>query len=219
MDVSEILAAVDHTLLRQDARWEEIRQVCDDGIRYRCASVCIPPSYVARARDYAAGRIPICTVIGFPNGYSTTAAKCFEARDAVDSGAGEIDMVINLGWVKDSRWEDLLAEIRAVKEACGGRLLKVIVETCLLTEAEKLRLCDIVSRSGADYIKTSTGFSSGGATREDVALFAAHKAPHLKIKAAGGISGLEDAEEFLRLGASRLGTSRIVKAVKAMEHR
>ena len=219
MDVSEILAAVDHTLLRQDARWEEIRQVCDDGIRYRCASVCIPPSYVARARDYAAGRIPICTVIGFPNGYSTTAAKCFEARDAVDSGAGEIDMVINLGWVKDSRWEDLLAEIRAVKEACGGRLLKVIVETCLLTEAEKLRLCDIVSRSGADYIKTSTGFSSGGATREDVALFAAHKAPHLKIKAAGGISGLEDAEEFLRLGASRLGTSRIVKAVKAMEQR
>ena len=219
MDVSEILAAVDHTLLRQDARWEEIRQVCDDGIRYRCASMCIPPSYVARARDYAAGRIPICTVIGFPNGYSTTAAKCFEARDAVDSGAEEIDMVINLGWVKDSRWEDLLAEIRAVKEACGGRLLKVIVETCLLTEAEKLRLCDIVSRSGADYIKTSTGFSSGGATREDVALFAAHKAPHLKIKAAGGISGLEDAEEFLRLGASRLGTSRIVKAVKAMEHR
>ena len=219
MDVNEILAAVDHTLLRQDARWEEIRQVCDDGIRYRCASVCIPPSYVARARDYAAGRIPICTVIGFPNGYSTTAAKCFEARDAVDSGAGEIDMVINLGWVKDSRWEDLLAEIRAVKDACGGRLLKVIVETCLLTEAEKLRLCDIVSRSGADYIKTSTGFSSGGATREDVALFAAHKAPHLKIKAAGGISGLEDAEEFLRLGASRLGTSRIVKAVKAMEHR
>ena len=219
MDVSEILAAVDHTLLRQDARWEEIRQVCDDGIRYRCASVCIPPSYVARARDYAAGRIPICTVIGFPNGYSTTAAKCFEARDAVDSGAGEIDMVINLGWVKDSRWEDLLAEIRAVKDACGGRLLKVIVETCLLTEAEKLRLCDIVSRSGADYIKTSTGFSSGGATREDVALFAAHKAPHLKIKAAGGISGLEDAEEFLRLGASRLGTSRIVKAVKAMEQR
>ena len=219
MDVNEILAAVDHTLLRQDARWEEIRQVCDDGIRYRCASVCIPPSYVARARDYAAGRIPICTVIGFPNGYSTTAAKCFEARDAVDSGAGEIDMVINLGWVKDSRWEDLLAEIRAVKDACGGRLLKVIVETCLLTEAEKLRLCDIVSRSGADYIKTSTGFSSGGATREDVALFAAHKAPHLKIKAAGGISGLEDAEEFLRLGASRLGTSRIVKAVKAMEQR
>ena len=219
MDVSEILAAVDHTLLRQDARWEEIRQVCDDGIRYRCASVCIPPSYVAQARDYAAGRIPICTVIGFPNGYSTTAVKCFEARDAVDSGAEEIDMVINLGWVKDSRWEDLLAEIRAVKEACGGRLLKVIVETCLLTEAEKLRLCDIVSRSGADYIKTSTGFSSGGATREDVALFAAHKAPHLKIKAAGGISGLEDAEEFLRLGASRLGTSRIVKAVKAMEHR
>ena len=219
MDVSEILAAVDHTLLRQDARWEEIRQVCDDGIRYRCASVCIPPSYVARARDYAAGRIPICTVIGFPNGYSTTAVKCFEARDAVDSGAEEIDMVINLGWVKDSRWEDLLAEIRAVKEACGGRLLKVIVETCLLTEAEKLRLCDIVSRSGADYIKTSTGFSTGGATREDVALFAAHKAPHLKIKAAGGISGLEDAEEFLRLGASRLGTSRIVKAVKAMEHR
>ena len=217
MDVSEILAAVDHTLLRQDARWEEIRQVCDDGIRYRCASVCIPPSYVARARDYAAGRIPICTVIGFPNGYSTTAAKCFEARDAVDSGAGEIDMVINLGWVKTARWEWIDEEIKAVKGICGGHILKVIIETCLLTQEEKLRLCEVVSASGADYIKTSTGFGGGGATFEDVALMKAHIRPGLKIKAAGGIASLEDAARFLELGADRLGTSRVVKAVQALE--
>ena len=217
MDRREILATVDHTLLRQDAAWEEIRQICDDGIRFGCASVCIPPAFVSRARDYAAGRIPVCTVVSFPNGYATTAAKCFEAADAVRSGAAEIDMVINLGWVKDRRWEDLLSEIRGVKEACGGRILKVIVETCLLTQEEKLRLCDLVSRSGADFIKTSTGFAGGGATREDVALFAGRRAPHLKIKAAGGIASLRDAEDFLRLGASRLGTSRIVAAVKAME--
>ena len=219
MDIKRILAAADHTLLTQTATWEEIRQICDDGVEYGCASVCIPPSYVKQAADYLGDKLPVCTVIGFPNGYSTTMVKVFETKEAIANGAKEIDMVVNLGWVKDQLWDKVLEEIQAVKRACGELILKVIVETCLLTEAEKLRLCDIVSRSGADYIKTSTGFSSGGATREDVALFAAHKAPHLKIKAAGGISGLEDAEEFLRLGASRLGTSRIVKAVKAMEHR
>ncbi len=217
MDIKTILSAVDHTLLAQDAAWEQIRALCDDGVRYGCASVCIPPSYVARAKDYLGDRLPVCTVIGFPNGYSTTAVKCFEAEDAVTNGADEIDMVINVGWVKDRRWEDLLREIRAVKAACGGKILKVIIETCLLTDKEKIKMCEIVSDSGADFIKTSTGFAGGGATREDVALFAAHVAPHVKIKAAGGISSLQDAEDFLRLGASRLGTSRIVKAVKAME--
>ena len=217
MDIKTILSAVDHTLLAQDAAWEQIRALCDDGVRYGCASVCIPPSYVARAKDYLGDRLPVCTVIGFPNGYSTTAVKCFEAEDAVTNGADEIDMVINVGWVKDRRWEDLLREIRAVKAACGGKILKVIIETCLLTDKEKIKMCEIVSDSGADFIKTSTGFAGGGATREDVALFAAHVAPHVKIKAAGGISSLQDAEDFLRLGASRLGTSRIVKAVKTME--
>ena len=217
MELKEILERVDHTLLAQTATWEEIRAICDDGVRYGCASVCIPASYVKRAAEYVAGKIPVCTVIGFPNGYSTTKAKCFEAADAVENGAAEIDMVINVGWVKDGRWDDLLAEIRAVKAACGGRLLKVIVETCFLTEAEKIRLCQIVTASGADYIKTSTGFGGGGATREDVALFAKHIGPGVKIKAAGGIAGLKDAEDFINLGASRLGTSRIVKAVKAME--
>ena len=217
MDIKTILSAVDHTLLAQDAAWDQIRALCDDGVRYGCASVCIPPSYVARAKDYLGDRLPVCTVIGFPNGYSTTAVKCFEAEDAVTNGADEIDMVINIGWVKDRRWEDLLREIRAVKAACGGKILKVIIETCLLTDKEKIKMCEIVSDSGADFIKTSTGFAGGGATREDVALFAAHVAPHVKIKAAGGISSLQDAEDFLRLGASRLGTSRIVKAVKAME--
>ncbi len=219
MDLETILAAVDHTLLSPAAAWEEIRAVCDDAMRFHTASVCIPASYVRAARAYAGDRLPICTVIGFPNGYSTTAAKCFEAGDAVDNGADEIDMVVNIGWVKDCRWDDLLEEIRAVKRACRGKILKVIIETCLLTEAEKIRLCAIVSASGADFIKTSTGFAGGGATREDVALFAAHVAPHVKIKAAGGISGLEDAEAFLRLGASRLGTSRIVRAVKALEQK
>ena len=217
MDTAAILAAVDHTLLAQGATWAEIRQVCDDAIHYGCASVCIPPSFVARAAAYAAGRIPICTVIGFPNGYATTAVKCAEAADAVDNGADEIDMVIKLGWVKDGELNRVLEEIRAVKAACRGKVLKVIVETCLLTEAEKIALCGVVSQSGADYIKTSTGFAGGGATREDVALFAAHIHPPLKIKAAGGIAGLKDAEDFLRLGASRLGTSRIVRAVKAAE--
>lgn len=217
MDLEGLLAAVDHTLLSQTATWEEIQTVCNDGIHFHTASVCIPASYVKEARAYVDGRLPICTVIGFPNGYSTTAAKCFEAGDAVDNGADEVDMVINIGWAKDCRWDDLLREIRAVKRACQGKLLKVILETCLLTEAEKIKLCSIVSESGADFIKTSTGFAGAGATRADVALFASHVAPHVKIKAAGGISSLEDAEAFLHLGASRLGTSRIVKAVKALE--
>jgi len=216
MELKEILAAVDHTLLQPAATWEEIRQICDDGAVYGCASVCIPASFVRQAAEYLEGRLPVCTVIGFPHGCSTTAVKVFEAEDAIRSGASEIDMVVNLGWVKDRRWEDLLAEIRAVKEVCGSRVLKVIVEACLLTREEKVEMCRIVSDSGADFIKTSTGFSTGGATREDVALFKAHVAPHVKIKAAGGIASLEDAEAFLTLGASRLGTSRIVKLVKAL---
>ena len=218
MDTKELLAKVDHTLLSQGATWAQIQAICDDGIRYGCASVCIPASYVKAARDYVGDRLPICTVIGFPNGYTTTAAKCFEAEDAVKNGADEVDMVINIGWAKDGRWEDLLREIQAVKAACGGKLLKVIIETCLLTDEEKIRLCEIVSRSGADYIKTSTGFAGGGATPEDVALFAAHVAPHVKIKAAGGISSIQDAERFIALGASRLGTSRIVKIIKEQEN-
>lgn len=217
MELKDILSRVDHTLLRQSATWEEIRTICDDGMKYGCASVCIPASYVKQAADYVAGKIAICTVIGFPNGYSTTAAKCFEAADAVKNGAAEIDMVINIGWVKDALYDKVLDEIRAVKESCGGKLLKVIIETCMLTDAEKIELCRVVSDSGADYIKTSTGFGGGGATREDVALFKAHVAPHVKIKAAGGIADLQDAEDFVALGADRLGTSRIVAAVKATE--
>lgn len=217
MELSQLLGRVDHTLLTQTATWPEIRQICEDGLRYHCASVCIPPSYVKQAADYLAGRLPVCTVIGFPNGYSTTAVKCFEASDAVSSGASEIDMVINLGWVKDGNWDALLAEIQAVRAACPEAVLKVIVETCLLTEAEKVHLCEIVSQSGADYIKTSTGFAGGGATREDVALMKTHIAPHLKIKAAGGIATLQDGADFLALGADRLGTSRIIKAAKETE--
>ncbi|MDD3347789.1 deoxyribose-phosphate aldolase [Oscillibacter sp.] len=217
MELKEILRKCDHTLLTQTATWKEIRALCDDGIKYGCASVCIPASYVRQAADYVAGRLPVCTVIGFPNGYDTTAAKCFMAADAVENGADEVDMVINLGWVKDEQWDALCAEIKDVKAACKGKLLKVIIETCLLTEGEKIRLCEIVTASGADYIKTSTGFGGGGATREDVALMKGHVGPHVKIKAAGGISGLQDAEAFLALGADRLGTSRVVKAVKAME--
>lgn len=217
MELQEILRKCDHTLLAQTATWGEIQAICDDGMRYGCASVCIPASYVRRAADYVTGRIPVCTVVGFPNGYDTTAAKCFMAADAVENGAEEVDMVINLGWVKDGNWPALLAEIQAVKAACGGKLLKVIIECCLLTETEKIKLCEVVTASGADYIKTSTGFGGGGATREDVALFAAHVGPGVRIKAAGGIANLQDAEEFIRLGASRLGTSRVVKAVKALE--
>ena len=216
-ELQDILSRVDHTLLAQGATWKEIKAICDDGIKYGCASVCIPASYVKQAAEYVAGRIPVCTVIGFPNGYDTTAAKCFEASDAVANGASEIDMVINIGWVKDGLYDKVLSEIRDVKGHCRGKLLKVIIETCLLTDAEKIELCRVVSESGADYIKTSTGFGGGGATREDVALFKKHVAPHVKIKAAGGIANLQDAEDFVALGADRLGTSRIVKAVKAME--
>ena len=216
-ELQNILSRVDHTLLAQGATWKEIKAICDDGIKYGCASVCIPASYVKQAAEYVAGRIAVCTVIGFPNGYDTTAAKCFEASDAVDNGASEIDMVINIGWVKDGLYDKVLSEIRDVKGHCRGKLLKVIIETCLLTDAEKIELCRVVSESGADYIKTSTGFGGGGATREDVALFKKHVAPHVKIKAAGGIADLNDARDFIALGADRLGTSRIVKAVKAME--
>ena len=215
-ELQDILSRVDHTLLSQTATWAEIRTICDDGVKYGCASVCIPASYVRRAAEYVDGKIAVCTVIGFPNGYDTTAAKCFEAADAVKNGASEIDMVINIGWVKDGLYDRVLEEIKAVKEHCGGKLLKVIIETCKLTDAEKIEMCRVVSESGADYIKTSTGFG-GGATREDVALFKAHVAPHVKIKAAGGIADLNDARDFVALGADRLGTSRIVKAVKAME--
>ena len=217
MELKEILGKCDHTLLAQTATWEEIRAVCDDGVKYGCASVCIPASFVKQAAEYLGGRLPVCTVIGFPNGYDTAAAKCFMASDAVDNGAEEVDMVINVGWVKDRKWDEVLAEIKAVKAACKGKLLKVIIETCFLTDEEKIKLCEIVTESGADYIKTSTGFGGGGATREDVALFAKHVGPGVKIKAAGGISDLKDAEDFITLGASRLGTSRVVKAVKAME--
>ena len=217
MELNEILSKVDHTLLAQAATWEEIRAICDDGMKYHTASVCIPASYVKQAKEYVGDKLPICTVIGFPNGYDTTAAKCFEATDAVNNGADEVDMVINLGWVKDCRWEDLLAEIHAVKDACHGKLLKVIIETCLLTDEEKIKMCEIVSASGADYIKTSTGFSTAGATFHDVELFAQHVTNGVKIKAAGGISSLADAEKFIELGASRLGTSRIVKLAKQQE--
>ena len=216
-ELQDILSRVDHTLLAQGATWKEIKAICDDGIKYGCASVCIPASYVKQAAEYVAGRIAVCTVIGFPNGYDTTAAKCFEASDAVANGASEIDMVINIGWVKDGLYDKVLSEIRDVKGHCRGKLLKVIIETCLLTDAEKIELCRVVSESGADYIKTSTGFGGGGATREDVALFKKHVAPHVKIKAAGGIADLNDAKDFIALGADRLGTSRIVKAVQAME--
>ena len=217
METKEILSRVDHTLLQPTATWEEIRQLCDDGVKYGCASVCIPPSYVRQAAEYLEGKLKVCTVIGFPNGYSTTASKVFETENAIRNGALEIDMVVNLGWVKDQRWDDLLQEMKEIKEACQGHILKVIVETCLLTQEEKVKLCQLVSLSGADYIKTSTGFSTGGATQEDVALLRSHVSPRVKVKAAGGISTLEDAEAMIALGANRLGTSRIVKLVKEQE--
>ena len=217
IELKDILAKCDHTLLAQTATWEEIKAICDDGMKYACASVCIPASHVKQAKEYVGDRLAICTVIGFPNGYATTAAKCFMASDAVDNGADEIDMVINIGWAKEARWDDLTAEIAAIKTACKGRLLKVIIATCLLTDEEKIALCKCVSDSGADYIKTSTGFSKAGATFADVELFAKHVAPHVKIKAAGGISSLEDAEKFIALGADRLGTFRIVKIAKGLE--
>ena len=217
MEMKEILSKVDHTLLAQAATWADIQALCDDGMKFHTASVCIPASYVKQAKDYVGDKLPICTVIGFPNGYSTTKVKCFEAFDAVQNGADEIDMVINIGWVKDQRWDDLLEEIKAVKQHCMGKLLKVIIETCLLTNEEKIRMCQIVSESGAEYIKTSTGFSTSGATFRDVELFAQHVTNGVKIKAAGGISSIADAEKFIALGASRLGTSRIVKIVKQQE--
>ncbi len=217
MNNSEILKHVDHTLLLQGATWEEIKQICDDAIKYETASVCIPPSYVRRAADYMQGRVPVCTVIGFPNGYMTTKTKEFETRDAIANGASEIDMVINIGWVKERRYDLVEEEIRTLKAACDDKILKVIIETCLLTEEEKIKMCDVVTAAGADYIKTSTGFSTAGATFDDVALFAAHVGPDVKIKAAGGISTMDDARRFLELGADRLGTSRMIKLVKNEE--
>ena len=216
MDIKEILSKCDHTLLLQQSTWAEIQAICDDGMKFKTASVCIPASFVKQAKEYVGEKLAICTVIGFPNGYSTTKVKCLEALDAVDNGADEIDMVINIGWAKDGKWDAITAEIAAIKRSCKGKLLKVIIETCLLTDEEKIQLCKCVSDSGADYIKTSTGFSKAGATFADVELFAKHVAPHVKIKAAGGISSLEDAEKFIALGADRLGTSRIVKIAKGL---
>ncbi len=214
MDNKEILKHVDHTLLTQTATWTEIKQICDDAISYGTASVCIPASYVKQAKDYVQDRMAVCTVIGFPNGYATTACKEFETKDALANGADEIDMVINIGWVKDGRFDAVEEEIRTLKKACGDKILKVIIETCLLTEEEKVKMCQTVTKAGADYIKTSTGFSTMGATFDDVALFAENVGPNVKIKAAGGISSMEDAEKFLSMGADRLGTSRIIKIVK-----
>ena len=217
MELKDILAKCDHTLLGQASTWSDIKGICDDGMKYSTASVCIPASFVKQAKEYVGEKLAICTVIGFPNGYATTAAKCFMATDAVDNGADEVDMVINIGWAKEGKWDEITAEIAAIKKACKGKLLKVIIETCLLTDEEKVHLCKCVSDSGADYIKTSTGFSTAGATFADVELFAANIAPHVKIKAAGGISSIADAEKFIALGADRLGTSRIVKIAKALE--
>lgn len=214
MDKKEILKRVDHTLLNQTAVWGEIRQILDDAMEYETASACIPAAYVKQAAEYVKGRLPICTVIGFPNGYSTAAVKVFETKDAVANGAEEIDMVINIGFLKDKRYEEIEQEIRQVHEACAGKVLKVIIETCLLTEEEKIKMCEIVTNAGAEYIKTSTGFSVSGATFADVALMKEHIGAGVKIKAAGGIASFDDAEEFVRLGADRLGTSRLIKLMK-----
>ena len=216
MEIEKILGMVDHTLLLQTSTWEEIQALCVDAMKYGTASVCIPPCYVKQAKEYMGDRMKVCTVIGFPNGNHTTATKVFETEDAVANGADEIDMVINVGMLKAGNDAYVLDEIKAIKKACKGRLLKVIIEACLLTEEEKIRMCEIVTESGAEYIKTSTGFSTAGATFEDIALFAKHIGPDVKMKAAGGISSLEDAEKFIELGASRLGTSRIVKIVKEL---
>ncbi len=217
MDVKEILSKCDHTLLAQTATWSDIKKICDEGMQYGTASVCIPPAYVQRAKQYVGDKLAICTVIGFPNGYSTTETKVFETKDAIEKGADEIDMVIHIGALKDGRDEEICAEIAAIKKACGKKILKVIIETCLLTEDEKLRMCQIVTQAGADYIKTSTGFSKAGATLEDVRLMRANVGAEVLVKAAGGISGLEDAQNFLDNGAARLGTSRVVKAVQGVE--
>ena len=218
MELKDILAKCDHTLLGQAATWNDIKGICDDGMKYQTASVCIPASFVRQAKEYVGDKLAICTVIGFPNGYATTASKCFMASDAVDNGADEVDMVINIGWAKEGKWDAITEEIRQIKAHCQGKILKVIIETCLLTDEEKIALCKCVSDSGAEYIKTSTGFSKAGATFADVELFAKHVAPHVKIKAAGGISSLEDAEKFIELGASRLGTSRVVKIAKGLSN-
>lgn len=217
MKLSEILSKCDHTLLAQGATWSEIKALCDDGIKYKTASVCIPAAYVKQAKEYVGDKLAICTVIGFPNGYSTTATKLFECKDALGNGADEIDTVINIGHLKAGLYDEILNELKALKQACGEKILKVIIETCLLTDEEKIKMCEIVTASGADFIKTSTGFSTAGATKEDVALFTKHVGKGVQIKAAGGISSLADAEEFIRLGATRLGTSRIVKIAKNEE--
>lgn len=214
MDIKKILSMVDHTYLKQDATWDEIKKTCDEGIKYKTASVCIPPSFVRLAREYVGTELKICTVTGFPNGYSTTRTKCFESQEAVQNGADEIDTVINIGDLKSRNYDKVLSDLKDIKASCQGKLLKVIIETCLLTDEEKEKMCELVSESGADFIKTSTGFSTGGATREDIILFSKYVAPHVKIKAAGGISSIKDAEDFISLGASRLGTSRIVKIVE-----
>ena len=219
MDINSILSKCDHTLLSQSATWEQIKAICDDGIKYHTASVCIPPCYVKRAKDYVGDKLAICTVIGFPNGYSTTATKLFETEDALANGADEIDMVINIGQLKEGNYAYVENEIRVLKKVCGDNVLKVIIETCLLTDDEKIKMCEIVTAAGADYIKTSTGFSTSGATFDDVELFSKHVGDGVKIKAAGGISSVEDAEKFISLGADRLGTSRIVKIVKENENK
>ena len=215
--MNDILKRVDHTLLKQTSTWEEIRKICDDAVQYQTASVCIPPSFVKQAKEYVLDKMQICTVIGFPNGYNTTACKVFEAQDAIHNGADEIDMVINLGWVKEQNYKAVKEEIAELKKVCGTKILRVIIETCFLTEEEKIKMCQVVTEAGADYIKTSTGFGTGGATPEDIKLFSEHIGEHVKMKAAGGISTLEDAEEFIRLGAERLGTSRIIKLVNNRE--
>ena len=217
MNIEDILKHVDHTLLTQTVTWDEIKQICDDAIKYKTASVCIPPSYVKEAKEYVGDRMAVCTVIGFPNGYMTTATKEFETKDAISNGADEIDMVINIGWLKDRRLELIEDEIRTLKRACGSKILKVIIETCLLTDEEKIIMCELVTKAGADYIKTSTGFSTAGATFDDVKLFSEHVEDGVRIKAAGGIASLDDAVKFLELGADRLGTSRIIKIVKQEE--
>ena len=217
MEIKETLSKCDHTLLAQTATWDEIKAICDDGIKYQTASVCIPPCYVKRASEYANGRVKICTVIGFPNGYNTTAVKEFETKDAIANGADEIDMVINIGQLKAGNYDYVENEIRTLKNACGEKILKVIIETCLLTDEEKVKMCELVTKAGADFIKTSTGFSKAGATFADIELFAKHVGKNVRMKAAGGISSIEDAEKFVELGASRLGTSRIVKIVKKQE--
>ena len=219
MKIHDIVKTVDHTLLKQCSTSTDIINLCHEAVKYGAASVCVPPSHVKTAAEFLKGALPVCTVIGFPNGYSTTAVKCFEAADAIKNGAEEIDMVVNLGLVREGRFDEVLEEIKAVKAACGDKLLKVIIETCLLTEEEKIELCRVVSRSGAEFIKTSTGFGGGGATREDVALMRRECAAHVKVKASGGIASLEDAEDFINLGAERLGTSRVIKSVIEKEHK